>query len=714
MKLRRAKQRTMNKKKRVKSNKEEELEKKIRVSTPKFRIKQERLKHIKELLVKNKEKLTPLIFLFLIAVFYGNTLFNGFVLDDIMVVRDNPYVQSLKYLPKVITGCIWEKALDGCKGKTLHYRPIHTLSYLLTYQISSQPLAFHLVNLIFFFIAANLVFQVAFALTKKFSIALLSAIFFLIHPINNEPVNWISAVSELTLAIFVLLTILYYIKYRQQKKRNYFYLTLVFFFLAMLSKEPALIVLPPMILAIDYLFFKKKISLIFSRQELKNYLFFLIPIIVYWLMRIAVLGGFGGLTASKDYLGGFSPSQRVYYFFWLFSRYLQKLIFPYPLIFLHELKEKTILLSGRFLLLTSIFLLFVSVLLLLIKRKKNFLAFTLVWIGVFISPLLVFYNIVGENIFAERYLFVPTIGLALFLAYWLDFLRQKNRKIKLLVIIIMVVVMVLTWLVIFPRNRVWKNNVIFFKTNLVLNPDAHPLREYLANEYLRLGDPESAKVEFEELIRRAPDWMYISHAYSNLGDYYRSKNESEKAEEYYKKAIETATKINSYKPHNNLGAFYMEKQDYLQALLEFCRAIQADNQAPEPQHNFNYVANIIQSTKEENLIFLYMNVTSGNPFKKSPDSKVKYSRQQCAYNACSYVFVPQLAEKEIILPFLIMAQAFPNELIKIDAVEYKPETNEIVLGIDPKYSDRSITFLFPSCTGVYYEAMASPVISPNP
>ena len=58
----------------------------------------------------NRNYLVFALFAVLIALFYGNTLFNGFAMDDQAVIVDNPYVHSFQYLPKVVTGCIWEYA----------------------------------------------------------------------------------------------------------------------------------------------------------------------------------------------------------------------------------------------------------------------------------------------------------------------------------------------------------------------------------------------------------------------------------------------------------------------------------------------------------------------------------------------------------------------------------------------------------------------------
>lgn len=655
----------------------------------------------------NKEYLALAVFTILIGVFYGNTLSNGFILDDQVVVAENIYIQSLRYLPKVVTGCIWEYALGGCKGETLHYRPIHNLSYLLTYQISSEAWFFHLVNLLYFLIIVFLIFVLIKLITKNFTLSFLTALFFLIHPVNNEVVNWIAAVSELTFAIFVLLTLIFYIKYRHTDSFQNFLFTILFYFLALLSKETATFVLLPIIILLDLIFFKKKIKELFSWKELKNYLLFIVPSSVYLLMREAVVGGFGGLARGGDYFGEFSFTERIYYFFWLFTQYLKKLFYPSPLIFFNELKEKPNLLSGRFFILLGIFLLFFIISYFLRKKGKSFLAFSQIWIFIFILPMLVFYNIVGENIFAERYLFIPSIGFAFIVAYFLNYLWSKNKILKAAMVILTTFLIIVSWLIIYPRNKTWKDNVTFFRTNLELNPNAHSLREHLANELLGRGEVEAAKVEFEEIVERNSDWKYISRTYNSLGNYYQGKEDLDKALEYYQKAAETIEEGN-YKPYNNIGAFYFDNEEYLKALTYFCKALQVAPEASEPKSNFNQIASMIEGVSSENFMFLYMDFMQGGVFQKSEGNKIQYRNKICIANSCFYIFISQIEEEETFLPSLIMGNIFPSEIIKIKNSFFNSETGVIVVSVNEEYKDSTINFLFPTCDGIYYETTTRP------
>ena len=239
----------------------------------------------------NKNYLALAVFAALVLLFYGNTLFNGFVHDDVPVIAENPYVHDLRYLPKVLTGCIWEPVLGTCKGTTLHYRPMQTLSFLLTWQISPSPWFFHLVNIAYFLIAVFSVFLLAKTITGKFILSFFAALLFLIYPIHSENANWIVAIVEPLSAIFISLAIINYINYRKENSSYNFVLALLFFFLALITKEMGLL-LPVIFLAVDYLLLKKGLKELIGKKELKKYLLLASPLLVYFLMRTMASGGF--------------------------------------------------------------------------------------------------------------------------------------------------------------------------------------------------------------------------------------------------------------------------------------------------------------------------------------------------------------------------------------------------------------------------------------
>lgn len=651
-----------------------------------------------------KEIVSFFIFALLISLFYGNTLKNGFVHDDMGQVVENRYIQSLKYFPKVFTGCIWEYALGGCKGRSTYYRPIHSLSYLLTYQVSSTAWFFHLVNLFYFSIAVFLVFVLAKTLTKDFVFSFVAAVIFLIHPANNEVVNWIAAVPELTYVIFILLGTIFFVKYRQTSQNKNLYLVYLFYFLGVLSKEPA-VFLPIIFLFIDWAVFKIRAEDLLDFKELKKYFIFLVIFLVYFLMRASVLGGLG---QGGNYYGQFTILERIHTLFSLFGRYLLKLFYPYPLEFFYPFQKTADFFNFRFFINLLSILTFCFAFYVFVLKKKNVLSLSLLWIFIFLSPVLLFLNAVGENIFSERYLFASSIGFAFILAYVFSYLWQKGTMARLSLFVVMVVLIITSWIVVYPRNRDWKDSETMYLVSLTQNPDARPIRYNLAVLYRQKGDTERWKEELEEMAGRHQDWIDISRVYNNLGDYYREKKDLEKAIEFYKKAAETSLRNGDYSGYNNLGSVYFERGDYLKALISFCKALQMDPTAEEPTHNFTKIISAIESAETENYILLYRDIVFGDTFKKSEESKIEYEKKSCEGETCSYRFSPKIEETEIIIPSLIMVRSLPSELIKPKKSDFSPATKEIVIEVDSRYEETTNSFIFPTCDGIYYEVEAKP------
>jgi len=651
-----------------------------------------------------KEYLALLIFAVFIGIFYGNTLKNGFIYDDIHQVVENIYIHSLSYLPKVVTGCMWEHAFGQCKGRAIYYRPVHTLSYLLTYQISANPWIFHLVNLIYFFISISLIFVLAKILTNNFVFSFVTAFIFLIHPINSETVNWIASVPELTLTIFVLLSTIFYIKYRETNATKKLLAAAIFYFLAILSKEPA-ILLPLIFLFIDWRIFKLEIEDFFEWKEIKNYLIFAGFLILYLLMRFAVLGS----IIAEGPASSFSFGERIYSFFVLFGQYLKKLIYPLPLLFFHYFERKSDFLSLQFFSMFLMVLAFFVAFFFFLKKNKNLFVLALGWIIVFLLPVLIFIGATGESVSSERYVFLPAIGFAMIIGYLFTYLWQKDIRLRIWLLLLLISISGASWYITHQRNLIWEKNEKIYTETLIQNPEATPIRfNYAVLLRNEKQDFEAAKEELEEIIRRKPSWGDISMVYLHLGDYYREKEEEEKALEYYHKSATTSEDWKTHFAYNRLGVFYAQKEEYLKALIFFCQAIQSNPESQESRTNFDRAVSIINFNYEEEPELLYNEIVNKKTFIKSSEEKIKFQNKLCQENLCAFMFLPGFEEYEVVLPFLIVASTPQNKVVKIENQAFNPQTGQVILEVDSQYQDQTITFIFPTCEGIYYEAVATP------
>lgn len=651
---------------------------------------------------KRKKLIIPAIFAFLIILFYANTLFNGFIIDDRILIEQNQENRSLMHIPKALFGCAGTANYNECIKDYVYYRPFRDLIFMLVYQISPQPWIFHLVNLICFFVVAYLIFVFSKTITKNELFSLLTGLFFIIHPINNEIVNWPSTLSDPLFFLFFLLTLIYYVRYRNTGKRRDIFLVIVFYFLAMLSKESAVPVVPLAIFGLDLIIFKINLKKIFHWEEFRKYALLAAPVAVYFLMRLAAIGSITKLPTSGSHL---SIAENINVFFRLFIYYLREVFFPYPLRFVHYFQIRSDFLHPAFIFSFAAVLLFFFLIIFLLRKRKNFLAFCLIWLLITYLPILIFFNAAGENVFAERYLFASSLSAAWIISYFLAYLWQNNKR--PIVLFFLGFSLVASWFIIFPRNKTWKDNITFLRATLIQTPQASHIREYLADELKGNGDLEAAKAEYDEIIKRDLQYMYIGHIYSNLADYYRQKREMAKAEEYYQKAIEVSGDMN-YKVYNNLGAFYIENGQYLKALPFLCTAMAIDQTAQEPQANLSYVASIFESAKDDDLRFVYEGITSGQIFRKNEEQRIEYTKKICSDKICSVSFSSLPEKGEILLPFLIMGTIDSNSAMRAEESYFNAQNGEITLGIDSKYKNDTINFIFPTCSGAYYEVKTSP------
>ena len=541
--------------------------------------------------------------------------------------------------------------------------------------------------------------------------AILTAILFIVHPVNNEVANWPVAISELTFAIFTLLAVISYIKYRKKGFGRNLFLVYLFYFLAMLSKEPAVFVVPLVIFLLDLVIFRIAIKKLFSSPELKRYALFVIPFVVYFVMRIAVLGLRGAFLMSGEHIKGFSLTERIYAFFTLFIQYLKELFFPYPLRFFHDFSLRSDLFNIPFLLsLLGVFAFFLLVYV-SIKQDKRIAAFFLMWIALFFLPMLIFFDTAEMRVFFDRFFVISSIGLAFLVSYAFVSLWQLERvirffgteqRVKVMVLSLVGILIVFSWMTVFPRNKVWKDVGTFYTTTLEQKPDAHFMRRELGEFYFQQGELEKAKSEFEYLIEHAPDWKDVTMAYKGMGDYYRALGDSDRALDYYQTAIDTSSNApRDYVVYNHIGVLHMDKKEYLKGFAAFCQSLGLFSESQSVQGNFQ---DALAFTDTEYIQKSILGEKIREEFNESPEQKIVYQDKRCDDTSCQYAFSFQASQFEILPPFLIIGTTTSRDEVEIINKSFNPETSIIVLELDSSYQDQVLTFLFPTCQGIYYEA----------
>ncbi|MCL5022890.1 MAG: tetratricopeptide repeat protein [Nitrospirae bacterium] len=538
--------------------------------------------------------LLPVITVALISfAVYFNTLSNGFVYDDHPQVVENPWIRDTGNIFRIFTSNVWSFVEQSAVSN--YYRPLMHTIYIVNYNLFGlRPWGFHLVNMLFHAANSVMVFLITATLmgkeskqytvgskqheeigkeyaagSKQFSAyclvpgayflsaPFLAALLFATHPIHTEAVTWIAAVPELSFTFFYLLSLYFYMKYREGSKGAYL-LSVLSFALAAFCKEPAL-TLPVILIAYDY-GFRKEGDRLFDR--LKAYIPYIAVSAAYLAMRVYALGGF---APQKPHV---SLSAYGYFInvFPLFAEYLEKLILPINLNAFHVLHPISSLLEAKGILSAAVTAAFVASSF-FSKNRNNTVFFGSLLIVIPLLPAL-YIPALGENVFAERYLYLPSAGFIILGACGLAWAKARRPKLSTALSVAALLVIGLYSAGTISRNSVWKDNYTLFTDTIEKTPDANMIHYNLGNYYAKEGRLAEAAKEYQIAISLNPNY---DRSHNNLGNIYKAYGRIDEAVAEY----EAAVRINPYNAevYNNLGVVYAYQGRGDEAVLAFKTAL---------------------------------------------------------------------------------------------------------------------------------------------
>src|SRR5205823_5823393 len=118
------------------------------------------------------------------------------------------------------------------------------------------------------------------------------------------------------------------------------------------------------------------------------------------------------------------------------------------------------------------------------SQQRNLMLWGLLWFVMALSPVLIFLKRIGENVLAERYLYLPSLGLSLSLS--IPLLRLREKMPRLMTPVLLLLLGLLTWKVI-DRNKIWHDELSFYETTARASPRAGIILNNLGTAYARNG-----------------------------------------------------------------------------------------------------------------------------------------------------------------------------------------------------------------------------------
>jgi protein O-mannosyl-transferase len=467
---------------------------------------------------------------------YSVTFFNGFVMDDEVIIVNNPQTLSLKNVPDVLL------APDLIKP---YYRPLNRATYLFDFQVAGMnPAWYHGINILIHLGNVILLYLVGMRFLRNNLGALLAALLFAVHPVNCEAVNFISARNTLLALFFSLASLFAYMKARERRTVVPVGSALLFF-CGLLCKETAFM----MIAVFSFALF---IPLQEGEERLswKGRALCLLPYLfltgVYFFMRSYSLQGIVGTPVPAE--GIFS---RLALNYWIIPQYIGLLLFPSDLTLFHKVPDGGILSPLWYL---PAMVGFLAVIWLVVRSRNRAALFGLAWLAINYVPISNIVPIPSEQL-QERYLYMPAVGFFLWTGVLSSWIKKKEIFKQPLWAGVLLVMAFLS-IVAVQRNLDWRNNLSLFSSGVRNDPDSPAAHYNLGTAYMETGQLEKARSQWEITLKLDPRF---SDALTQMGTFAAVSGELQLAERYYLAAIDAPpgeTDPDKSMAHFNLGKIY--------------------------------------------------------------------------------------------------------------------------------------------------------------
>jgi Flp pilus assembly protein TadD len=492
--------------------------------------------------------------------------------DDGKYILENPHVRT----GLTAEGFIW--AFTSTYASNWH--PLTWLSHMLDVQLFGlDPGSHHLVNVLFHAINTVLLFALLLRMTGGYRQSLIVAALFALHPLHVESVAWVAERKDVLSAFFWMLTLLLYAWYVKRPGRMRYLLTLCSFALGLMSK-PMLVTLPLVLFLMDYWPLGRlrfgQAGLLLTRQDPVPAAQKPFPWSLVWekapFMALAAASSVVTLYAQHEG-GAMSSIQVVPIVFrfinalWAYVLYLAKMVWPVDLVVLYPLAPTLTIAQGLF---AGAFLGGISFLVVRSAKQHPYFLVGWLWYLVTLVPVIGLVQ-VGSQSMADRYTYLPLIGIFIMLAWGIRIAagndRVRRAALSAAAIVLLVACAVCTWF----QLGFWKNSITLFS-----HAASSVSGNYIAHEALGLALAKNGR--FNEAISHYSEslgiWPEYDRALIGMGNVLVRQGRMDEAVDCANKALRL--KPGSSEAHFLLGFVLMNQGKNDEALYHYFAGLRSD------------------------------------------------------------------------------------------------------------------------------------------
>ncbi len=470
-------------------------------------------------------------------------------------------------------------------------RPLAMLTLALNFYFHQyRPTGYHIVNILIHIIAALLVFAITRQTlwicenNRTSPVPFLAAFLWLVHPLHTQSVTYIIQRMNSLATMFILLSLLCYIKARTTTadstagriRTSFLFTTVILAGILGLASKPTAAILPIIIFFYEW-FFLQDLS---GKWIRKNPTWPVLAIVIFSAFAFAYLGTSPLEAIRKTYEAQtFSMGQRLLTEPLVVIYYLSLLFFPYPgrlnLDYGFPLSQRFLSPPATFLGPVVLGLLIMAAA--LSAKRHRLIAFAIVW---YLTTLIIESSVIGRAIIFEHRTYLPSIFPIITMTWWL----QHHLRRRALMLILFSLLIGIFCIGTFQRNQIWQTDIRLWKDCTHKSPQKWRPYSGLGMAYSASGNYHRAISAFQKALSLQkkilpPEHPAVAEIYCNLGVACNQTGQYRLAEAFLQKSLSIYRKTYGANHHilanlyNNISFLCFQQNDYNNAIKHLQRAL---------------------------------------------------------------------------------------------------------------------------------------------
>jgi tetratricopeptide (TPR) repeat protein len=450
--------------------------------------------------------------------------------------------------------------------------PLTWISNMAGYQIFGLDSGWHhAINVLFHCVSCMLLLAALRRMTGALWPSAFVACVFALHPLHVESVAWVAERKDVLCAFFWCLTMWCYARY-VERPAKWAYAWVVLAFCGGLMSKAMIVTLPAVLLLLDFWPLRRpwRRALLWEKLPL-----------------LALAGGVGVLTLVSQQQGhavrpltALPLAVRVANAAWTYVAYIGRMFWPARLAVYYPYSH---LIAAWRLVVAAIVLVGVTYGAVRWRREYPYAAVGWFWYLGSLLPVIGLIQ-VGGQASADRYTYLPSIGLTIVLAWAMADLVKRYPQARKMVMGVAVAAVIVCLVLTAIQTSYWANSGSLFQHAVDVTTDNYIADNNLADYYLTQMRTEDARAPVLEALRLNP---YYPEAHVNLATILRRTGQMGESEHQYREAIQLQP-INP-SAHAGYGALLLQEGRAGEAAGEFAQAVQLQPEDAEAHYNLGRV-----------------------------------------------------------------------------------------------------------------------------